>query len=66
METDLHLLLDFKKWHESAQTDSRERAQQFRLVNFYVLMVRRNELSPIVFEVQSTKLLLLQVLWVLH
>lgn len=43
-----------------------KRAQQFCLVNFYVLMVRRNEFSPIIFEVQSTKLMLLQLLWVLH
>lgn len=32
-----------------------KRAQQFSLVSFYVLMVRRNELSPILFEVQFTK-----------
>lgn len=29
-------------------------------------MVRRNELSPIIFEVQSTKLLLLWIVWILH
>lgn len=60
------MLLYFKKWYQSAQQIQGKRAQQFSLVNFYVLLVWRNELSIIIFEVQSTGLLLLQTPWILH
>lgn len=66
IETVLYLLIYFKKWYQSAQKIQGKRAQQFWLVNFYVLLVWRNELSIIIFEVQSIGQLLLQTLWILH